>query len=165
MVNISINWQSRHDFFKPSFLPKKQINEFDFTTPCTMTCFRSFFGSNWRYQKDISKLTDLYLLLVFQPITSQLWNFNWETALDLVCISVVRRCNGTKRCTRLKLLLWPLYEDNLPIINQITYIFCQIQQLSIILQSLPNPIRKTAACDMISLFCAIRRWSKQSMNM
>ena len=26
------------------------------------TCFCSFFGGNWRHQKDISKLTDLYFL-------------------------------------------------------------------------------------------------------
>ena len=45
--------QIRNDFFKPTFLPKKPTNKFDFTTS-----FCSFFGRNWRHQKGISKLTD-----------------------------------------------------------------------------------------------------------
>ena len=42
-------------FFQADVSSKKRTNKFDFTT-----CFRSFFGRKWRYQKDISKLTDLY---------------------------------------------------------------------------------------------------------
>ena len=43
-------------FFQADVSSIKQMNEFDWST---MTCFHSFFGRNWRHQKDISKLTDL----------------------------------------------------------------------------------------------------------
>ena len=49
--------------------PKKRMKKFDFTMIQTgyirSTYFRSFFGRNWRLQKDILKLTDLYLTAAF----------------------------------------------------------------------------------------------------
>ena len=41
-----------------------------------MTCFCSFFGRNWRHQKDILKLTDLYRKCqkrFFRPIGQNIW--------------------------------------------------------------------------------------------
>ena len=53
--------QSRNYFFKPKFLPKnEQTNLTLLLWYLRSNCFRSFFGRNWRHQKDISKLTDLY---------------------------------------------------------------------------------------------------------
>ena len=49
--------QTRNDFFKPTFLPKK--NE-QIRLCYLSTCFCLFFWRKWRRQKDISKLTDLY---------------------------------------------------------------------------------------------------------
>ena len=47
-------------FFKPTFLPKnEQTNSTLLLWYLRSTCFCSFFGRNWRQQKDISKLTDL----------------------------------------------------------------------------------------------------------
>ena len=52
--------QSRNDFFKPTFLPKNErTNSTLLLWNLRLTCFHSFFGRNWRHQKDISKLTDL----------------------------------------------------------------------------------------------------------
>ena len=52
--------QSRNDFFKPMFPPKnKRTNSTLLLWNLRSTCFRLFFGGNWRHQKDISKLTDL----------------------------------------------------------------------------------------------------------
>ena len=55
------------DFFKPTFLPKKneQIRLYYLST-----CFCSFFGGKWRHQKDISKSTDLYILQNSSEISS-----------------------------------------------------------------------------------------------
>ena len=47
--------QIRNDFFKLTFLPKKERTN--------STCFCSFFGRKWRHQKNISKLTDLSTLV------------------------------------------------------------------------------------------------------
>ena len=53
-------FQSRTDFFKPTFLPKNErTNSTLLLWYLRSTCFCSFFGRNWRQQKDISKLTDL----------------------------------------------------------------------------------------------------------
>ena len=49
--------QSRNDFFKPTFPPKKQTNEFYFTTIKPQVDMFSFVF--WR-KKDILKVTDLY---------------------------------------------------------------------------------------------------------
>ena len=44
--------QSRNDFFKPTFLPKnEQMNSTLLLWYLRSTCFRSFFGRNWRQQK------------------------------------------------------------------------------------------------------------------
>ena len=52
--------QSRNDFFKPTLPPKNERrNSTLLLWKLRLTCFRSFFGGNWRHQKDISKLTDL----------------------------------------------------------------------------------------------------------
>ena len=52
--------QSRNDFFKPLFPPKNERrNSTLLLWYLRLTCFRSFFGENWRHQKDVSKLTDL----------------------------------------------------------------------------------------------------------
>ena len=42
--------------------PKNWTKKFNFTTMILQvtTCYRLFFGRNWRHQKDVSKLTDLY---------------------------------------------------------------------------------------------------------
>ena len=53
-------WQSRNDFFKLTFLPKnEQTNSTLLLWYLRSTCFCSYFGGNWRHQKDISKLIDL----------------------------------------------------------------------------------------------------------
>ena len=68
--HFEINWplkvsQSRNYFFKPMFLQKnEQTNSTSLLRNLRSTCFRSFFGRNWRQQKDISKSTELYKNLV-----------------------------------------------------------------------------------------------------
>ena len=52
--------QSRNDFFKLS--SKEQTKEFYFTT--MKPCFSLFFVGNWRHQKDISKSTGIYEVLI-----------------------------------------------------------------------------------------------------
>ena len=53
--------KSQNDFFKPTFPPKKRMNEFYLLLwNLRWTCFCSFFGGNWRPQKDASKSSDLY---------------------------------------------------------------------------------------------------------
>ena len=53
--------KSRNDFFKPTFPPKNErTNSTLLLWNLRSTCARSFFGGNWRHQKDISKLFDLY---------------------------------------------------------------------------------------------------------
>jgi hypothetical protein len=55
--------QSRNVFLMSTFLPKnKRTNSTLLQWYLISTCFRLFFGRNWRHQKNISKLTDLYLL-------------------------------------------------------------------------------------------------------
>ena len=49
--------QNRNDFFKPTFPPK---NEQTNSMLLLWDLFCLFFGGNWRHQKYISKLTDLY---------------------------------------------------------------------------------------------------------
>ena len=52
--------QSGNDFFKPTFLPKfERTNSTLLLWYLKSTCFCSFFGRNWRHNKDISKLSDL----------------------------------------------------------------------------------------------------------
>ena len=53
--------QSRNNFFKPTFPPKnEQTNSTLLLWYLRLTCFHLFFGRNWRHQKEILKLTDLY---------------------------------------------------------------------------------------------------------
>ena len=53
--------KSRNDIFKPTFLIKiERTNSTLLLWNLRLTCFCLFFGRNWRHQKDISKLTDLY---------------------------------------------------------------------------------------------------------
>ena len=52
--------KSQNDFFKQTFPPKNErTNSTLLQWNLRSTCFRSFFGGNWRHQKDISKLSDL----------------------------------------------------------------------------------------------------------
>ena len=45
--------KSRNDFFEPTFLPKtKQMNSILLLWNLRLTCFCSFFGGNWRHQKN-----------------------------------------------------------------------------------------------------------------
>ena len=57
------NWlkvsKTRKQIVKPCILPKKRMNSTLLLRYFRWTCFRSFFGRNWRRQKDVSKLTDL----------------------------------------------------------------------------------------------------------
>ena len=58
LLKVSKTWKQ---IVKPWILPKnKQMNSTLLLWYLRSTCFRSFFGRNWRHQKDISKLTDLY---------------------------------------------------------------------------------------------------------
>ena len=53
--------QSQNDFFKLTFFPKNERKNLTLLLwYLRLTCFHSFFGRNWRQQKDISKLNDLY---------------------------------------------------------------------------------------------------------
>ena len=53
--------KSRNDFLEPTFPPKsKWMTSTSLLWNLRLTYFCSFFGRNWRHQKDISKLTDLY---------------------------------------------------------------------------------------------------------
>ena len=55
--------RQRNDFFKTTILPKnKQTNSTLLLWYLRLT-FCSFFGKNWRHQKDNWKITDLYILL------------------------------------------------------------------------------------------------------
>ena len=59
--------QSRKEFFKATFPPKnKWMHSTLLLWNLRLTCFHSFFGGNWRHQKDISKLTDLNRDLTLQ---------------------------------------------------------------------------------------------------
>ena len=52
--------KTRKQIVKPWILPKNErMNLTLLLWYLRLTCFRSFFGRNWRHQKDISKLTDL----------------------------------------------------------------------------------------------------------
>ena len=53
--------KTQKQIVKSWILPKnEQMNSILLLWYLRSTCFRSFFGRNWRHQKDISKLTDLY---------------------------------------------------------------------------------------------------------
>ena len=61
-MNILAKGQTKSKwFFQANVSSKKQTNEFYFSTmKPQVDLFLFIFGGNWRHQKDISKLTDLY---------------------------------------------------------------------------------------------------------
>ena len=64
--------QSRNDFFKPTFPPQnEQMNSTLLPWNLVSTCFCSFFGRNWRHQKDINYLT-------FRPGKSLSFQYCWN---------------------------------------------------------------------------------------
>ena len=64
-------------FFQADVSSKKRTNEFYFTTMKPQVDLFSFvFGGNWRHQKDISKLTDLYQHQFWCSAVSPLYIFS-----------------------------------------------------------------------------------------
>ena len=80
--------QSWNDFFKPTFPPKnEQRNSTLLLWNLRLTCFRSFFGGNWRQQKDISKLSDLwiYSLLIRIKLENEKKRSSSKAVLNTIC--------------------------------------------------------------------------------
>ena len=74
------------------FLPKNEwTNSTLLVWHLRLTSFRSFFGRNWRYQKDISKLTDLYLALFSSPSCYQSPKLNGLTGAHLQAASLAHQ--------------------------------------------------------------------------
>ena len=59
--------------------PKKKMKKNDFTTMVPQVELFSFiFWENWRHQKDISKLTDLYLVKGLSFSSWVVWSYSWN---------------------------------------------------------------------------------------
>ena len=99
-------------FFQADVSSKKWTNEFNFTTSLwhlRSTCFRSFFGRNWRQQKDISKSTELYKNLCLVHLLSQnlVWAYStFLSMLNFLCTLKIILVYSKVRFYYINWLIW-----------------------------------------------------------